>query len=38
MLRYMLGMDICIYMIKNRSAGLRDRFDRMPGLSVENWV
>lgn len=28
MLRYMLDTDICIYVIKNRPAGLRDRFDQ----------
>lgn len=29
MLRYMLDTNICIYVIKNRPAGLRERFNRL---------
>ena len=29
MLEFMLDTSICIYVIKNRPAGLRDRFDRL---------
>jgi tRNA(fMet)-specific endonuclease VapC len=29
MLRYMLDMNICIYVMKNRPSGLRERFDRL---------
>lgn len=29
MLRYMLDTNICIYVIKNRPEGLRERFNRL---------
>jgi tRNA(fMet)-specific endonuclease VapC len=29
MLRYMLDTNICIYVIKNRPDGLRERFNRL---------
>lgn len=29
MLRYMLDTNICIYVMKNRPSGLRERFDRL---------
>ena len=31
MLRYMLDTDICIYVIKDRPAGLRQRFTEFAG-------
>ena len=38
MIRYMLDTNIIIYTLKNKPTVVREKFERIEGLQLANWV